>query len=85
MQTYRNKRLCALLLTLVLASCATHSPPPLIVPPLEIPPPPAELMQPIQEQQLLDSVSESLSRWQRLMDGWLTRRALCRTMPTACV
>lgn len=60
-----------LVLSLLLAGCATPLPPPPAAQPVQIPPPPAELLEPPDlSQSYSDIVRRLLSTWQQRLTDW---------------
>lgn len=82
MITLLKRSVALLLLSLVLASCATFKPP-LIVPPPQIPPPDPELMIPAGP--LSVNVDQLLQKWTKMLNDWLAKSRLCNDTSGKCV
>lgn len=78
----KSRHALGLTLLLLITSCASTPPSPLVVKPVQIPPPPVELMTP--ETTSLPDVPGLLSFWTKQLEDWRARKALCRHMPAKC-
>ena len=76
------KNLAALLLTLALLAGCGSTKPPLVVPPVQIPPPAPELMTPIEPSPV--NVQQLLFDWTDTLKRWQARQRLCRDTPAKC-
>lgn len=82
----RWQRLIVLLLLPLLLAACSGSMPTIPQPPQKQPLPeirlPAELMTPVPESPV--NVPQLLQSWEKLMESWRIRLALCKTQPQSC-
>jgi PBP1b-binding outer membrane lipoprotein LpoB len=78
----KSKRLATLLcLALTLSGCASTKPP--SIAPVQIPPPPPELMDLLPPSPV--NVEELLLRWTDMLETWQQQQQVCNSTPQACV